>query len=107
MSSPVSEKRVFSRQHSRLAAKILLDGSNSMLPCVAWDISLGGAKLAAPHHKKLPRQFTLVVSDVRYRCRLTWRDEKFIGVEFTDAVFPERRERRVGDRRRPVDEAKA
>lgn len=100
MPLPFPDKRVFSRKPGRFFAQIVLDDPGPPIPCVAWDLSAGGAKLAAPHHQTLPKRFWLVSTTLRRRCQLSWLDNRFVGVEFIDdeKLFP-RRDRRVKDRR--------
>jgi PilZ domain-containing protein len=62
------------------------------LPCSIWDISDNGARLAAPHPEKLPSTFTLLLnsdgSSTKY-CRVAWRSNSQVGVEFVDASYRE------------------
>jgi hypothetical protein len=84
----------------RLLGRILLDNPSEPIPCVAWDFSFGGgAKLAVPHPETLPEPFWVILGRNRYRCRIVWRDERFIGVKFTD--FIPNGDRREKDRRAP------
>ena len=85
MSNP-SEKRRSRRARARMAASIRIDDDGPDLPCVVWDLSDGGAKLAAGRPLLLPERFTLLFSGtVQRRCQIMWRDEKFVGVKFVDA----------------------
>ena len=62
------------------------------MPCVIWDISDGGARLAVGHSlTDLPRHFTLNLfkdGSVRRDCEVVWTDTKFVGVKFTSLVLP-------------------
>jgi hypothetical protein len=81
-----SEKRRSRRERARLAASIRIDDDSPDQPCVVWDLSNGGAKLAAGRPLLLPERFTLLFSGaVQRRCQIMWRDEKFVGVKFVDA----------------------
>ena len=81
-----SEKRRSRRARARLAASIRIDDDSPDLPCVVWDLSDGGAKLAAARPLLLPERFMLLFSgNVQRRCQIMWRDEKFVGVKFVDA----------------------
>lgn len=81
-----SEKRRSRRARARLAASIRPDDGGRDLPCVVWDLSDGGAKLAVGRPLLLPERFTLLFSGtVQRRCQIMWRDEKFVGVKFVDA----------------------
>jgi len=73
------------RTPSRRAASIKVADDSPDLPCVIWDMSDKGAKLAAVRPLLLPERFTLVFSDtVHRRCQVMWRGEKFVGVQFID-----------------------
>jgi hypothetical protein len=62
-----------------------VDDDSPNLPCVIWDISDEGAKLAAARPLLLPERFTLMFSDGTHRrCQVRWRGEKFIGVKFVE-----------------------
>jgi PilZ domain len=53
--------------------------------CIAIDISNSGAKLALEYVDELPDKFSLWMSrhgDPRYTCRIAWREQTTIGVEF-------------------------
>lgn len=85
LSQPV-DKRRRRRTRTRLAAAITIDESSPTIPCVVWDISDGGAKLAAGHPRLLPERFTLMFPNSTHRrCQVRWRSEKFIGVTFVNA----------------------
>jgi hypothetical protein len=80
--------------------RIFLDNPSAPIPCIAWDISIGGAKLSAPHPHALPERFSLVFgSTFRFRCRVCWRGRRFVGVEFVDDETHFPKDRRVKDRR--------
>jgi hypothetical protein len=52
-------------------------------PCVVWDMSNTGAKVAAPQPFLLPPNFTLIFSPtVQRRYEIKWRRERFVGVKF-------------------------
>jgi len=60
------------------------------LPCSIWDISEDGARLAAPHPERLPSTFILLLnSDGPKYCRLAWRSNSHVGVQFVDASYQE------------------
>jgi hypothetical protein len=87
MSLPLQphEKRKSPRSRARLAASIRSDDDGPAIPCVAWDMSETGAKLAVGRPLLLPDRFELVFSTaVHRRCEIMWRSEKFVGVKFVD-----------------------
>lgn len=56
------------------------------IPCVLWDDSETGARLAAAHATKLPEVFTLVSDKQSSRlCRIVWRKSPLVGVQFIKA----------------------
>jgi hypothetical protein len=100
------EKRRQKRTLRRNAAWIVLSTGGGRIPCVLWDISEGGARLAAPRPHILPLVFSLVLSkDGRSRryCRVVWRKDGHLGVRFIEESDFERLE----SRRQPVNVAEA
>jgi hypothetical protein len=64
----------------------VLDGGDQ-LPCVLWDISVSGARIAAARAGGLPDVFGLFLSKdghARRFCRVAWRRGGQLGVQFID-----------------------
>jgi hypothetical protein len=79
------DKRRRPRKPARLAATITIDEITPSLPCVIWDISDEGAKIAAGRPGLLPEHFTLMFSGgASRRCQIRWRGGRFVGVLFVD-----------------------
>jgi hypothetical protein len=79
------EQRKAKRTHRRQAAWVVLDGGVAKIPCVLWDISEGGARIAAAHGGALPAVFGLFLSkDGKSRrfCQVVWRRGSQLGVRF-------------------------
>jgi hypothetical protein len=80
------EKRKKPRRHMRRAAELTFGALGSPIPCVIWDISDGGARLAvACPLADLPRVFTMVLfkgAKVHRKCQVVWKDARFVGVKF-------------------------
>jgi PilZ domain len=78
------------RRPTRRAATVSLGADKPSVPCVIWDISDGGARLAVGHAlADLPRRFTLNLfkdGSVKRDCEVVWTDTKFVGVKFTSLV---------------------
>jgi hypothetical protein len=54
-------------------------------PCVLIDLSNGGAKIAGVRARTIPDEFRLRTPiGERRSCRVIWRTEDALGVEFTD-----------------------
>jgi hypothetical protein len=86
------ELRRAKRTRRRNAAWIGFGTSDARVPCVLWDISATGARLAAARCKSLPSAFDLLLSNdegSRRRCRVVWRNDRQLGVEFVAAVAPD------------------
>lgn len=80
-----NEQRRAKRVPRRHAAWIELAGHDERIPCVLWDISEGGARVAAPRVNTLPAVFHLALTDdglARPLCRVVWRSERQVGVQF-------------------------
>lgn len=84
MSRP-REQRKTKRTHRRQAAWVVLDGGGAKISCVLWDISEGGARLAAAHGNALPDVFGLFLTkDGKSRrfCQVVWRRGGQLGIRF-------------------------
>jgi hypothetical protein len=82
------ELRKSRRRPSRYAAWINLGDHCPPVRCVLWDISDGGARLAAARNvDDLPDRFSLVLNDAAERnCRVVWRNGRFLGLAFVDGA---------------------
>jgi hypothetical protein len=81
------EQRKAKRTHRRQAAWVVLDGGVAKIPCVLWDISEGGARIAAAHGGALPAVFGLFLNkDGKSRrfCQVVWRRGTQLGVRFVE-----------------------
>jgi hypothetical protein len=79
------ELRKARRRPKRQAAWISYEGSDALVPCVIWDLSEDGARLGPARSKGLPEEFTLLMSkdgSSRRLCRVAWRKDRHIGVQF-------------------------
>jgi PilZ domain-containing protein len=84
------EDRKSRRSPTRRAATVSFGDDKPPVPCVIWDISDGGARLAVGHSlATLPRHFTLNLfrdGSVRRDCEVVWTDARFVGVKFTNLL---------------------
>jgi hypothetical protein len=79
------EQRKTKRTHRRQAAWVVLDGGGARISCVLWDISEGGARIAAAHGNALPDVFGLFLTkDGKSRrfCQVVWRRGSQLGIRF-------------------------
>ena len=87
MHAPASDRRKKRRQGRRRSAWISYGEKPDMMLCVLWDLSDGGARIAPANSKILPDFFSLYLtkdlSSRRY-CRVAWRNERHLGVQFVD-----------------------
>jgi hypothetical protein len=61
-------------------------------PCIVSDFSSGGAKITGVRVRTIPDEFKLHITPDRGRartCRVIWRTDDALGVEFTDRIEPE------------------
>ena len=81
------ERRMSFRLGWHLPATIYDVGRHLERPCVLVDISNGGAKIAGISAHTIPDEFRLrtPLGD-RRSCRVIWRTDDTLGVEFTDLV---------------------
>ena len=98
------ELRRARRQPRRNAAWIGLASGGMHIPCVLWDISDTGARLAAPRTNFLPPAFDLLLSkdgESRRVCRVVWRNEGYLGVQFVKETCAEDVLESIALRRQP------
>jgi len=82
----VSEKRAKQRQRVLKSAKIRLN-RGGIIDCTIRDISEGGARLRVASPLGIPEFVELVFGDETARpCRVVWRKEAQIGVEFQSEI---------------------
>jgi hypothetical protein len=95
------DARKAKRTPKRHAAWISLNSASAHMPCVVWDLSEGGARLAAPRSHVLPAMFNLILAKdgkSQRLCRIAWRSESQVGVQFiqdanVDLDYPQTRSR--------------
>jgi hypothetical protein len=81
------ELRRAKRTPKRNAAWIGLASGGTHIPCVLWDISASGARIAAPRPNALPVAFNLLLNkegSAQRVCRVVWRSSKYLGVQFVE-----------------------
>jgi len=72
-------------------------------PCIVSDFSNGGAKITGVRTRTIPNEFRLRISHNEGRartCRVIWRSDDTLGVEFTDDIGRERKQKVKGMRER-------
>jgi PilZ domain-containing protein len=84
---------------TRRAAEVVFSGREQPIPCVIFDISSGGARLAIGRSSEaVVRNFTLVLYKDRSAmrdCEVVWLDRRYVGVKFvSDWYTPIRTEQR-------------
>lgn len=92
------------RTRCRNAAWIGLANSRTRVPCVLWDVSETGARIAAPRSKTLPAVFNLQIANdggSQRSCRVVWRNDRQLGVQFIQASADELEE--LAAHRQPDD----
>lgn len=85
MPARTRDKRKRRRARTRHAAQIRTSDSPNLLPCVLWDLSDKGARIAAAYSNKLPAVFKLLQAGQEDRiCRIVWRKGSMVGVRFLE-----------------------
>ena len=90
MLTRLPEQRKAVRRFTRRSASVTFGPNVPPSPCVIWDLSEGGARLAiARPISELPRHFLLNLykdGSVKWACEVVWTDSKFVGVKFNGLV---------------------
>jgi hypothetical protein len=77
------ERRAVPRNRTLKSGKIRVDARTSMIDCTIRNLSPKGALLLVPNVLGIPDEFKLEMSDrTRRDCRVTWRGDNRVGVEF-------------------------
>lgn len=81
------DRRKNFRVEWNLPATIYDVGRHLERPCVLVELSNGGAKIAGVRAHTIPDEFRLrmPIGD-RRSCRVVWRTEDTLGVQFTDCI---------------------
>jgi PilZ domain len=83
---PRRDQRKARRRPMRRAALVSFVSASKPFPCVVWDMSEGGARLAiACPSAGVPHEFHLLLTgdgSVRRNCEVVWKNTRFVGVKF-------------------------
>lgn len=83
---PRRDERKGKRRPLRRAAMVSFGQAGTAVPCVIWDMSDGGARLAiARPIADVPRHFMLLLTkdgSVKRVCEVVWTDTRYVGVKF-------------------------
>lgn len=84
--SSIKDLRKKPRRQVHYRAKILISAAGPPVQCAISDISQIGARIVLERDAELPPKFLLLLSarGGRRICRLVWRDDLTIGVEFCE-----------------------
>lgn len=106
---PHRESRKSKRTHRRQAGWVVVDDGATHLPCVLWDVSDGGARIAVARASAVPDAFELFLSKdgkSRRACRVAWRRGGHLGVQFVEpaAANADRAPHPESVRRKPAEQ---
>ena len=80
------EQRKSPRRAVRYPARIGADDGSEPRSCTLIDISQTGAKLQTEETHQLPGEFVLLLGGATRKCRIVWRSDQHIGVQFVAGV---------------------
>jgi len=83
----MEERRRGSRHRTFKSGKIVVHAGRSVFDCTVRNLSTNGALLVVTSLAGIPEKFDLVLdaSGAHHACRVMWRGEDRIGVEFARA----------------------
>jgi hypothetical protein len=83
----MEERRRVSRHRTLKSGKIVVQSGRRVVDCTVRNLSTHGALLVVTSLAGIPEQFDLVLetSGVHHLCRVAWRSEDRLGVEFASA----------------------
>lgn len=85
--SPILPKRTFRRSRVRLMTQAR--SKDAWFDVRVLDLSVSGARLEAVSPPPLGSDIHLVHEELESRCRVTWIDENYFGVEFHFPLDPD------------------
>ncbi len=100
----IKEKRRSIRRPMRYTAWIGLGEGSPLRGCIVSDVSETGARLDVEQPEVLPEVFNLLLSGrggIYRRCRIVWRSQNQVGVQF-EKIGSIMRSERVSKRPEPV-----
>ena len=84
---PTTERRQFPRVRVIGVGKISVSEDEPSMDCIVIDWSQGGAQLRLVEPENCPDRFTLFTRDGKItECRVVWRRDANIGVEFVEPL---------------------
>ena len=80
----MEERRRFPRHRTLKSGKIVVQSGRWVVDCTVRNLSANGALLVVRKLAGIPEQFDLVLetSGEHHPCRVAWRGEDRVGVEF-------------------------
>jgi PilZ domain-containing protein len=83
----MQERRQFPRHRTLKSGKIVIYPRASVFDCTVRNLSPKGALLLLQNLSRIPESFDLVLERTgeQHSCRVAWRGEDRLGVEFTSA----------------------
>jgi hypothetical protein len=84
----MEERRRVSRSRTLKSGKILVRPHTSLVDCTVRNLSSNGALLIVPTLAAIPDRFELILESKRthHQCRVIWRGENRLGVEFASPI---------------------
>ena len=76
------ERRKASRHRTLKSGKIVVHAHNSVVDCTVRNLSPKGALLIVAGLAGIPDKFELTIGNEQHQCRVIWRGEDRLGVEF-------------------------
>jgi hypothetical protein len=76
------ERRKASRHRTLKSGKIVVHAHTSVIDCTVRNLSPKGALLVVSSLAGIPDKFDLSIGTEQYQCRVIWRGENRLGVEF-------------------------
>ena len=76
------ERRGTTRKHTYVPGFLYTVAGTALGKCIVKDISEQGALIIYPALTELPDEFVLTLGMNKQRCRVMWRRQKEVGVQF-------------------------
>jgi hypothetical protein len=81
---PATEKRRYRRYRLHVGAQVVIDDGMTRVPAQVLDASAFGARIRLAEDVPLPDDFYMLFAHRIEQCRMIWRHQQTVGLEYED-----------------------
>jgi hypothetical protein len=81
---PATDKRRYRRYRLHVGAQVVIDDGLTRVPAQVLDASAFGARIRLAEDVPLPADFYMLFAHRIEQCRMIWRHQQTVGLEYED-----------------------